>query len=178
MQFNFSGGPLDSVDVGNIDLPFAAFGFAAMAWARLETHLDALLIQINKRRFSQEIFDPAHPVSFSKKLRLLKKWFGRHEALSHSKSAIDTLARQLKTLSDDRNSFMHALFSAYNQEKSEITLRSISYVGNEEFHIAHRIVSTKALIRFGVIANSANQSLAVITSALFTADAVESLGKP
>ena len=176
LQFNFTGGPLEDPTLPG-DLSFAAFGFAAMAWARVETHLDALLIHLNKRRFSQEAFDPDHPVSFSRKLKLLKAWFGRHPALSPYKPAIDTLVTQLKALSKARNDFLHALFSAYDVEKSEITLRALYYAGKEEFHITRRDFGTQKLIGFGVAANSVNQSLAVITSALFTQDAVEQLGK-
>ena len=70
MHFNFTGGPIDTPDADGMDIPFAAFGFAVMAWGRLETHLDALLIHLNKRRFSKELFDPIHPISFSRKLAL------------------------------------------------------------------------------------------------------------
>lgn len=176
-QFNFSGGPVEAPDTEELALPFHAFGFVAMAWARLETHLDALLIHLNKRQFSKEIFDPDHPVSFSRKLRLLKTWFGKQKALSKYKPAIDKLAKQLKTLSQARNSFLHALFSAYDAQKSEVTLRSLYYVGDEEFQITRRDFGTEKLIRFGLTVNSANRSLAVITSALFTLDAVEELRK-
>jgi len=177
-EFNFSGGPIEAPETEELALPFHAFGFAAMAWARLETHLDALLIHLNKRQFSKEIFDPEHPVSLSRKLRLLKAWFTKHKALSEYKPVIDKLVTQLKTLSQARNAFLHALFSAYDAEKSEVTLRSLYNAGNEEFHITRRDFSTEKLIRFGLTVNSANRSLAVITSALFTTNAVEQLRKP
>lgn len=176
LQFNFTGGPVDSPELA--ESAFTAFGLAAMAWARLETHLDALLIHLNKKRFSKEIFDPKHPVSFARKLKLLKQWFGGHKALSQTKPAIDKLVTQLKTLSEARNAFMHALFSAYDVEKDEITLRSIFYAGNDEFHIQRRDVGTAKLIRFALTVNSANESLAVITSALFTPTAIDQLQSP
>jgi hypothetical protein len=176
LQFNFRGGPID--DPEKAESAFTAFGLAAMSWARLETHLDALLIHLNKKRFSKEIFDPKHPVSFSRKLRLLKQWFGGHKALSHLKPQIDKLATQLRTLSEARNAFLHTLFSAYDEEKDEITLKSLYYAGRDEFHIQRRDVGTAKLIRFAVTVNSVNQSLSVITSALFTADAVELLQSP
>jgi hypothetical protein len=176
-EFNFTDGPVESPDAEGLDLPFAAFGFAAMAWARLETHLNALLIHLNKRRFSKEIFDPQHPVSFSRKLRLLKEWFSRHKALKPYKREINKLATQMKTLSGYRNDYLHALFSAYDPAKTEVTLRGLHYVGGEKFHITRRDFSTHKLIVFGMTANSVNRSLAVITSALFTPGAVERLGK-
>ena len=176
-QFDFCGGPIEAPDTEELALPFHAFGFVAMAWARLETHLDALLIHLNKRQFSKEIFDPDHPVSFSRKLRLLKTWFGKHKALSQYKPTIDKLTTQLKTLSQARNGFLHALFSEYDDQKREVTLRSLYYAGNEEFHITRRDFGTEKLIRFGLAVNSANRSLAVITSALFTLDAVKELRK-
>jgi hypothetical protein len=173
LRFDFTGGPLEDPD--QVQSALAAFGLVAMSWARLETHLDALLIHLNKKRFSKEIFEPKHPVSFSRKLKLLKQWFAGHKALSHLKPAIDKLATQLKTLSEARNAFLHALFSGYDAEKSEIALQSLYYAGGEEFHIQRRDVGIAKLIRFALTVNKANQSLSVITSALFTAAAIEQL---
>ena len=115
LRFDFTGGPLE--DPEQSESALAAFGLVAMSWSRLETHLDALLIHLNKKRFSKEIFEPKHPVSFSRKLKLLKQSFAGHEALSHHKPAIDKLATQLKTLSEARNAFLHALFSEYDAKK-------------------------------------------------------------
>ena len=140
LQFNFTGGPVDSHEQAESD--FTAFGLAAMSWARLETHLDALLTHLNKERFSKEIFDPKHPVSFARKLKLLKQWFGGRKALSHIKPQVDKPATQLKMLSEARNAFMHALFLGYDAEKDEITLRSLYYAGGDEFHIQRRDVGT------------------------------------
>jgi hypothetical protein len=176
LQFNFTGGPLD--DIEGVEKPLLAFGLVAMAWARLETHLDALLIHLNKRRFSREIFNPNHPVSFSNKLKLLKQWFVKHKALSPHKHAVDKLVTRLKTLSAARNEALHAIFSAYDPKKDEITLRSLRYMGNDEFHIARREFSTTKLVSLAAAATNANRSLAAITSKLFTVSAVEQLQKP
>ena len=175
-KFNFSDGPVE--DPEGVEEAFLAFGHVAMAWGRLETHLDALLIHLNKPQFSAKLFDPDHPVSFSRKLKLLKVWFGRHKALSENKNAIDKLIPQFKTLSETRNAHIHSLFAAYDVEKQEITIRSIKYAGMSEFHIMKRDFGIEKLIRLTVAINRANRSLAVITSTIFTYDAVERLGRP
>jgi hypothetical protein len=175
MRFNFTGGPLDDPD--GMDIQFAAFGLAAMAWARLETHLDALLIQINKKSFSHDIFDPVHPISFSRKLDLLNKWFRRHGALSGLHPAVEKLSSQLKTLSKDRNQFLHALFSAYSLDSGEITLRSIYYTGKESFELRRQTFRAERLVHFAMTVNSANESLWSISSSLFTPRGVELLRK-
>jgi hypothetical protein len=175
LQFNFTGGPLDDIE-GAIPV-LAAFGLAAMAWGRLETHLNALLIHLNKRQFSRELFDEDHPVSFSRKLRLLKRWF-RHKALVEYKPAIDKLASQMKILSERRNEYLHALLSAYDAKADEITLRSIHYAGNEEFHIRRHTLSTRKLASFAAAATNTNKALSVISSALFTRNAVAQLQRP
>src|SRR5208282_1755287 len=148
LHFNFTGGPVE--DPTACEHPFAAFGFAAMAWGRLETHLDALLIHINKRSFSVELFDMDHPRSFSRKLRLLKKWFRKHKALVNYVPAIDKLVSQLKKLSELRNSYFHALFSDYNSDKDEITLRGLEFVGDDKFHSTRTDLGTQKLIQFGL----------------------------
>jgi hypothetical protein len=124
-----------------------------------------------------ELFDEDHPVSFSRKLRLLKRWF-RHEALAEYKPAIDKLSAQMKILSARRNEYLHALFSAYDVETDEITLRSIHYAGNDEFHIQRKTLNTKKLVSFAAAATNTNGALAVVSSALFTRDAVERLQTP
>jgi len=174
MQFNFTGGPLEDIEAAIPAL--TAFGLAAMAWARLETHLEALLIHLNKRKFSKELFDEDHPVSFSRKLRLLRRWF-RHKALAEYGPEIDKLANQMKTLSERRNEYLHALLSAYDPKTDEIILRSLYYAGDEKFHIRRHTLDTKKLASFAAAATNTNKALGTITSALFTPDAIEALQK-
>jgi hypothetical protein len=175
LRFNFLDGPLEDIDRAIPAL--GAFGLAVMSWARLEIHLDALLIHLNKRRFSKELFDEDHPVSFSRKLRLLKRWF-RHKALAEYKPAIDKLSGQMKMLSARRNEYLHALLSAYDAKTDEITLRSIHYAGNDEFRIQLHTLNTKKLASFAAAATNTNRALAVISLALFTRDAIERLRTP
>jgi len=170
LAFNFIGGPLDDVDSA---IPvFTAFGLAIMAWSRVETHLDALLIHINKRSYSREIFDPKHPIAFSRKLELLRKWFRKHRNLRHLETAIDALAVTLKALSKQRNEYIHALLSDYSEDSDEIILRSIQYIGNDTFHVGHRTFGTRNLVAFAAASTHANFALSEITSKLFTLDGV------
>jgi hypothetical protein len=148
-----------------------------MAWGRLETHVNALLIHVNKRRFSSEIFDPDHPVSFSRKLKLLKSWFDKHKALAKFRVKINKLIKTMRELSGFRNDFLHALFENYDAEKKEITLKNLKYIGNDSFHITRRDFEIGKLIVFVRLVNEANRALAALTSKLFTRGAFERLEK-
>lgn len=77
MEFPFYECAVDSPDVPRS--VYAAVGKAAMAWARLEQHLDAVLLQVNKKRFSESLYRE-HPGTFIGKVRLLKDWFNKHPA--------------------------------------------------------------------------------------------------
>jgi hypothetical protein len=125
-SFNFAGGPID--DIGEAEIAFAALGVAAMAWARLETHIEAVLVQVNKRRFSQELHDPEHPVFFSRKLRLLKTWFNKHKALAKFRPKIKPVAERAKALSAVRNELLHALFESYDPDGQKIVSKKGDFI--------------------------------------------------
>jgi hypothetical protein len=175
LQFNFRRGPLE--DPTGCESIFGAFGLAIMAWARLETQVDCLLIQINKKSISAELFDPDHPVSFSRKLRLLKRWFRRHELLSEHAPVIDEFVARMQKLSAVRNDYFHALLSAYDAKEDVVTLRNIRFIGKDQFHIARRKCSGKQLTSFAAAVTVLNNGLWEITRQLFTRDALGRLRK-
>lgn len=175
LQFDFRGGPLE--DPTGCEKMFYAFGLAIMAWARLEIQIEALLIQINKKSISAELFDPKHPISFSRKLRLLKKWFGRHKLLAEHSKIMDSFITRMRKLSALRNDYFHALLSVYDAKENTVTLRTLHYVGKDEFHIARREFGPQQLVSFAAAATRINNALWEITRQLFTEDALERLRK-
>lgn len=59
-EFIFMGGPIDE----KCDAVMLALGYIGASWARLEKHINVLIIQINKAQHSTEelnLYDPDHP---------------------------------------------------------------------------------------------------------------------
>jgi len=175
LEFNFRGGPLE--DPTGCENMLGAFGLAIMAWARLELQVEALLIQINKKSISPELFDPDHPISFSRKIKLLNKWFRRHKLLAEHSEVMAGLVRRMQELSGLRNEYFHALLSAYDAKEDVITLRTVRFLGKDEFHLARRDFGTKQLLSFAAAASIINNGLWEITRQLFTEDALVRLRK-
>jgi hypothetical protein len=109
-------------------LLFLALGLAAAAWARLEKHINSILIQVNKRQHSNEItalYDPNYPTKFSDKIRLLKKYFNQHPALKDFREKITNFASDAKKLSIDRNIYLHSVIQSYDKDAKILELLSI-----------------------------------------------------
>ncbi|WP_163269661.1 hypothetical protein [Chelativorans alearense] len=150
-----------------------ALGRVAAGWSRLEHHLDALIIQVNKPQYSERLFEQ-HPVSFSKKLALLKKWFNNYPPLEKWQEDIRYLASRLKILSKEdaqkflsRNVLLHAIPASYNAETETLTLHHLKFVG-DQIHTRHIDVSLKQLSTFFDLVQMANHLLGLITQELFT----------
>ena len=113
-KFKFIGGPIEQPDqCGNL---FHLIGHFAASWARMEQHIDAILIQVNKKDHSDEIddlYDPRHPGTFDQKIKLLKRYFQRHPMLSGHINSVNVLAKGLKDLSSDRNNMLHGIVEDY-----------------------------------------------------------------
>lgn len=109
------GGDLDDLP------PFAepilmAVGLAAFHWARLEQHLDTLLISVNKEYFSKEKFDPTPNTSFQLKIKLFKKWFVIDPRFSAYKNRAKKLAVAFKEASADRHLLFHSNLQRFEKE--------------------------------------------------------------
>lgn len=158
-----------------------AFGRASASWSRLEHHVDALIVQINKPAFSADLFEK-HPVSFSKKVDLLKKWFNRYPPLGEYKTDMRYLTSRLKTLSGNKNStsltrnlLVHSIPAAYDPETQTITFHNMQFVG-ENILSRHASVTLTQIEHFSGAAQLCNNFLGTITRELFTPDGVEKLG--
>src|SRR5436853_427650 len=86
---NLTGGPIDNPS--NAIRAFTIFGHLAVSWARLEQHVDLILIQVNRPDRSRALFDPNHPIAFSRKMRLLKKWMEHHPEFSKLSSILQLI---------------------------------------------------------------------------------------
>ena len=133
IEFAFYHSAIDDPDTPRS--VFTAIGRAAMAWARLEQHLDAVILHINQKRHSEELHRE-HPISFEGKMQVVKRWFNQHPGLLPHKEAMRELTSTLKILSKEaRNPLLHSIFARYNAATKEITLQSIKYMGNDDFRL-------------------------------------------
>jgi hypothetical protein len=181
-EFLLNGGPINHPETA---IPaFLALGHAAAAWGRLEQHIDAILLQVNKEQHSNEIlalFDPNHPRPFTDKIKLLKKYFNRHPALTEFKEKIRSFANTAKTLAQERNEYIHGIFERYDPQSKTIFLHGIRPKFDPKnpylFGIALSGVPLEVLVGFAVIVNKANDELEIISRALFTQAAIERLQK-
>ena len=67
LEFAFYHSLVDQ-DAAEVAPALEAYGRIAASWARLEHHIDALLVQINKPDHSEALFVDKHPTAFSKKI--------------------------------------------------------------------------------------------------------------
>jgi hypothetical protein len=182
-EFLLNGGPINNPSIA--PAVFLALGHAAAAWARLEQHIDSILLQVNKQQHSTEIlslYDPRHPNPFTDKIRLLKKYFNKHPALKNYKDKIRAFAKVAKQMAAERNTFVHSVIQGYNQKTKRLDLVSIGPLYDPKnpylFKITRYNPPLSHVQGFATFINRANNYLEEITRQLFTADAVAKLRKP
>jgi hypothetical protein len=174
-EFKLTGGPIDAPDF-SADL-FAAIGHAATSWARLEQHLDALLVHVNKAA-EAEIYNAEHPISFQGKIKLLKNWFNKSAGLSRLSGEMRYLTSSIKKLTPHRNLYLHSTVEDWNATDQVATFNSMKYEGNDEFQLKRVVVPLSAIKAFARLANTSNRYLATISKAVFEADALKRSQKP
>ena len=179
-KFRFIGGPIELPNqCGNL---FHLIGHFAASWARMEQHIDAILIQINKKDHSDEIddlFDPRHPGNFDQKLRLLRRYFRGHPVLTGHTKTINILADGLKKHSSDRNNILHGILEDYLPGTDpEMILHGVKPArkGNLNFRRSH--FPLERLQQLADLINTGHYALCDISKELFTEDAVARLQRP
>jgi len=175
-DFVFIGGPLDSPD-GTDDL-FAAIGRVAANWARLEQHLDAVLLHLNNPDHSAAIFNAEHPAAFSSKIKHLKRWFNQHPALGGLAEDFRALSSRVKELAKHRNNLLHGTLEKWDAETQTAHFQTMRYVGDDEFTLSRHEYTLEALGGAAELMGSANRFLSSISRAIFTKDALAQLRKP
>jgi|GEM_PF-4580047 len=179
-EFLLNGGPINNPATAAEF--FLTLGYISAAWARLEQHIDSILLQVNKQQHSSEIvslYDPNHPRPFTDKIRLLKRYFNQHPALKQHKSKIREFAAAVKKMATDRNIYLHSVLQGYDNKTKIVTLRSIQPVHNPEnpylFRIGKFAPPLRVMREFAEFVNRANTHLEEISRELFTHEAVARL---
>jgi hypothetical protein len=166
LDITFIGGPID--EPLSAAVVFAALGIAAAQWARLEQHIDAVLIQVNKSTHSEKLFNPDHPVSFSRKIVLLKRWFNSHPGLKSHRDNIKELTSRLKILAKERNQYLHSVVTGFNPQSSTVQMSGIQYMSKGRFRFSKYDFPLTAITSFSEVVHTGNRLLWSISEALFT----------
>jgi hypothetical protein len=132
-RFHFTGGPIDAPK--SASKAFTTIGHAAMAWARLEAQVDALLIHVNQARHDPKLYNPNHPIGFRSKLKLLKTWFNKHPPLKPLAAEMREAVTCLKNLSTNRNLLLHAIMDSYDPTSERVDFTSTKSEGDDTFRI-------------------------------------------
>lgn len=156
---------------------FRAIGLATSSWARLETHIDMVLIHLNQPKHSQELYEKDHPVGFRSKVKLLKRWFNKHPALQPQAEALRAITPQFLGLGKQRNIFMHSILSDYDPATKQAIWRGIKAEGEETFRVGKHVGSVGHLINFAAAAHEAHVKFARICRDLYEAGMIEQLRK-
>jgi hypothetical protein len=131
-EFYPSGGPIDRKE--GTEALFELLGRASAAWARMELMLDIILLHINKASESPEIYDPEHPVSFKRKLKLMKRWL-KHPKLAPGRNIFRKSLAILKTLADTRNDVLHSHITSFDPQTGRIGFLSLRFLGDDNFQM-------------------------------------------
>ncbi|MCT7373436.1 hypothetical protein [Chelativorans salis] len=160
-----------------------ALGRVVASWSRLEHHIDALIVQINKPDHSQSLFEKNHPASFGNKVKLLKKWFNRYPPIASYTEDMRWLTSRLKMLADDdtsvgvsRNVLLHSIPASFDADTQTLVLHHMKMVGGN-IHSRHINVPLAQMRHFAEAVQTANKFLSTITQELFTPEGYERLQK-
>jgi hypothetical protein len=121
--FRVLGGPIDNPKPAR--KAFQAIGYMSCALARLETHIDLLLYHLNKKEFGKQLFDLKHPLQFTDKVKMLRRYFQQHPNLAAHRKEVEKLTDELPDAAHLRNIPLHAIFDHYDVNTDQVTLTSI-----------------------------------------------------
>jgi hypothetical protein len=165
-RFRFGGGPLSHPNVAPAALE--AYGFTAACWARLETHIEAVTLFLNRQEHSNStlnLHQPRHPSSTWDKIKLVRKYFNRHPALRTHKANADRVCERLLQMALDRNELLHSIVEDY--ANGHVTINGIFVKPDTTSSIKRSIVP---LPNFGALArqiNDVNAELSKLSQFLF-----------
>lgn len=175
LTFKFIGGPVDN-QLGAEEL-FLELGRAAAAWARLEQQVEAILLHVNKSEFSEDLVCK-HPVSFTKKLSILKPWFKKHRALLQYNESFLEIASNLWALAEERNLYLHSVLESFDSQSNTAIFHRILPKGNDTFKLVLKKVPLENICSFVEVVNLTNRYLWSVSHDLFTPAVISRLAKP
>jgi hypothetical protein len=156
-----------------------AIGFAIAHWARLETHIDATILHLNRQEFYPGVswVDGIHPIRFPDKLAKLKKLFAWHPAINSMHKDIVNICSAMVVMSDTRNILAHSVLEYIDDqpESPEIIFNSFKLKNDGGVSLSVHKISFKALGSFGKHLDDLNYTMACITSDVFSTETLRQL---
>ena len=111
-------------------------------------------------------------------MKLLKRWFNQHPPLSPYRDKMREIQSELRILSSERNTFIHAIFEAWNAETQTALVHTFKYEGNDRFTSAKSEITLGGFVDFSIAVNHTNKELWKISADLFTEDGIRLLETP
>jgi len=155
-----------------------AIGWTSLHWARLEQHLDALLITLDKQEFFVERLKRRPDSSWAQKVDLFRRWFSQHEQLKQLVPTANRLSANFKNAGLDRNMLLHSnCIDFVEGPPSKIVALYIR--GNKAGNIEQKRAewTCAQILEFANVVANLNKELQNITSVVLTEAFLSSLGK-
>jgi hypothetical protein len=160
-EFQLTGGPLEDL-MGERTI-MAHIGRAVLAWARMEQHLNLLIMTINREHNSPVLYERKHPQQFTEMLRVANVWFSGHPALKEWKDDFAQFSAYLEELSGARNTLAHGILFDLDKQERRAIFKTVKRAKGGKFRIDRKEISFNVFPRMIVMANAANTFLSVIT---------------
>ena len=178
-QYLFHGGPLEHPD--QCREASEAIGFAIATWARMETHIDALIFKLNRKEFypNADKITGRHPSFFPDKLDLMKKLLRWNPVVKPLADEGTKIAGRLKELADTRNVLAHSVLEKIETQNRSMMLTFNSFQAKKDGDVKislHRI-SLRQLGGYAGELNKLNVRLCGLTSQVFSEQTTQQLTK-
>lgn len=174
--FQLTGGPLDG-EAGHRAV-MAHIGRGLLCWARMEQHLNLLILAVNRKHYSPALYSDTHPAAFKRKIKLLKTWFNKHPPLQVRKEDFADFTGHLKEMAKIRNILAHGILESIDSRKGTAVFRSIGSKENGKFEMTCTTIPLAVISRLAYLSNVANTYLTDITHKLCCEDGEKLLRLP
>jgi hypothetical protein len=152
-----------------------AIGLAALHWGRLEQHLTALLLSINKEEHGPETYRAVPNAEFKRKLEIFQQWFVKDERLSEHRDKATRLHTALKNANQDRQSLFHANIQEFTEGPPPTVRFMHLRTKGDRVLMAPSEWTEEQILGFARGAAGLNRGLHTITRAVLTPEFLASL---
>jgi hypothetical protein len=178
-KVRLSGTPLDDPESMEASAElWRVIGLSACTWARLEQHIDMVLIHLNQPKHSEKLHDPDHPIGFKRKIKLLKRWFNQHPALAEHRASLRQITTKMLALSKTRNAFLHSILDSYDPSTKTAVFRAVRAMSPTTYQAGKYVGTLETFLQFAGETHAAHLRFALISTGLFTPDALARLQTP
>lgn len=174
-EFQLTGGPLDE-HFGNRAV-MAHIGRGLLAWARMEQHLNLLVMTVNREHNSEDLYNDRHPNAFWEKLELANKWFCNHRPLLERKEDFAQVVGHLREMATIRNTIAHGILESLDRATGQVIFKNIT-AKKGRFRVTRSEIHIDLFPRIAVVANAANAYLTDLTHKLCCEEGEKLLREP